>query len=75
MLVVGCSEMNDPSQPQASSNPESAEKTVPYGRAGTPEDIAGTVIFLASRAGAYVNGQFLDVDGGLLLIANGTTKL
>jgi len=29
---------------------------VPLTRIGTPEDVAGTALFLASRAGAYVNG-------------------
>ena len=35
-------------------------------RLGRPEDIAGMVVFLASDAGAYVTGQILSVDGGLL---------
>jgi len=37
---------------------------VPRGRIGSPEDIAGTVIFLASRAGAYTTGAVVPVDGG-----------
>lgn len=36
----------------------------PLGRIGEPEDIAGAAIFLASRAGAYVTGQAIVVDGG-----------
>lgn len=32
---------------------------VPLKRAGTPEDVAGTALFLASRAGAYVNGTLM----------------
>lgn len=37
---------------------------IPLGRAGTPEDIAGIAIHLASRAGAYVTGAVIPVDGG-----------
>lgn len=38
---------------------------VPRGRTGTPEDVAGAVIYLASRAGAYVTGSVIPVEGGL----------
>ncbi|MEP3071417.1 SDR family oxidoreductase [Maricaulis sp.] len=38
---------------------------VPSGRIGTPEDMAGAAIFLASRAGDYVVGSTLIVDGGV----------
>ncbi|KAA8906434.1 hypothetical protein FN846DRAFT_718846 [Sphaerosporella brunnea] len=40
------------------------EAGVPLGRIGTPEDVAGACIFLASRAGAYINGATITVDGG-----------
>lgn len=36
----------------------------PLGRIGEPSDMAGTAIYLASKAGAYVNGVVLPVDGG-----------
>jgi len=39
--------------------------TVPLGRIGEPEDMAGAALFLASRAGAYVTGTVLPVDGGI----------
>ncbi|KZS96351.1 NAD(P)-binding protein [Sistotremastrum niveocremeum HHB9708] len=37
---------------------------IPAGRWGTPEDFAGPVVFLASKASMYVNGELLVVDGG-----------
>ena len=37
----------------------------PLRRIGEPEDMAGTAIYLASRAGAYVTGAVLPVDGGI----------
>lgn len=36
----------------------------PDGRIGRPEDIAGTVVYLASRAASHVNGACLTIDGG-----------
>ena len=41
------------------------ESMVPRGRTGTPEDMAGATLFLASRAGAYVTGSVIAVEGGL----------
>jgi NAD(P)-dependent dehydrogenase (short-subunit alcohol dehydrogenase family) len=37
---------------------------IPSARMGTPEDVAGTALYLASRAGAYVNGATITLDGG-----------
>ncbi len=42
---------------------------VPLGRIGEPSDMAGTAIFLASRAGAYVSGAVIPVDGGIVASA------
>ncbi|MBG0828750.1 SDR family oxidoreductase [Planomonospora sp. ID67723] len=39
--------------------------SVPLGRIGSPEDMAGTAIYLASRAGAYLTGAVIPVDGGI----------
>jgi NAD(P)-dependent dehydrogenase (short-subunit alcohol dehydrogenase family) len=39
---------------------------IPLGRAGEPEDAQGAVAFLASRAGAYVNGHVIPLDGGYI---------
>jgi gluconate 5-dehydrogenase len=38
----------------------------PAGRWGQPEDLAGAALLLASRAGDYINGQVIYVDGGIL---------
>lgn len=38
---------------------------VPSARAGTPEDVAGTALYLASRASGYTNGATITIDGGL----------
>jgi meso-butanediol dehydrogenase / (S,S)-butanediol dehydrogenase / diacetyl reductase len=40
---------------------------VPMGRAGTGEDVAGLVTFLASDDAAYITGQTINVDGGLIM--------
>ncbi|KAM3415355.1 hypothetical protein BST61_g8884 [Cercospora zeina] len=37
---------------------------IPAGRWGTPDDFKGSVVYLASRASAYVSGEVLTVDGG-----------
>ena len=42
------------------------EATIPAGRLGLPEDVAGPATFLASRDADYINGVLLFVDGGLL---------
>ncbi|HVF90087.1 MAG TPA: SDR family oxidoreductase [Blastocatellia bacterium] len=44
---------------------DSVEANCPLKRIGSPEDMAGAAIYLASRAGAYVNGVVIPVDGGI----------
>lgn len=41
-----------------------AMERIPLGRLGTPDDIANTVVFLASDAASYITGQTIAVDGG-----------
>jgi len=43
---------------------ERFEKACPLGRLGEPADMAGIALFLASRAGSYINGAVIPVDGG-----------
>jgi gluconate 5-dehydrogenase len=40
----------------------------PAGRWGRPDELVGTVVFLASSASDYVNGQIIYVDGGMLAV-------
>jgi NAD(P)-dependent dehydrogenase (short-subunit alcohol dehydrogenase family) len=44
---------------------DEVKERIPAGRIGTPEDMAGAAIYLASRAGDYVMGSTLVVDGGV----------
>jgi 3-oxoacyl-[acyl-carrier protein] reductase len=46
---------------------EAALERIPLGRLGTPQDMAGVALFLASPLSAYVIGHTIPVDGGLLL--------
>ncbi|MDI6738822.1 MAG: 3-oxoacyl-[acyl-carrier-protein] reductase [Candidatus Edwardsbacteria bacterium] len=46
---------------------ETYKKGIPLARFGVPEDVAGAVLFLVSDAAAYVTGQVLHVDGGLVM--------
>ncbi len=45
---------------------DAIREQIPLRRIGEPSDMAGAAIFLCSKAGAYVNGAVLPVDGGLV---------
>ena len=60
-----------PSTPRVTtSNPrrlEGALERIPLKRLGTPADMAGAALFLASPLSSYIVGQTIVVDGGLIL--------
>lgn len=45
---------------------------IPAERVGTEEDMAGCILYLTSRAGAYLNGNVIVTDGGRLSVMSGT---
>jgi 3-oxoacyl-[acyl-carrier protein] reductase len=46
---------------------QTAVKSIPLGRVGSPEDVASAVRFLASDEAGYITGHVLNVNGGLLM--------
>ncbi len=52
---------------------DAVAQAIPAGRIGEPEDMAAAAIYLASRAGDYVVGETITVDGGLVHAALGTS--
>ena len=63
------SEMNRAARDHA----DEVAASIPSGRIGVAEDMAGTAIYLASRAGDYVVGDTITVDGGIVHAALGTS--
>ena len=51
---------------------EAIAASAPMRRIGRDDDMAGVAVYLASRAGAYVNGAIIPVDGGIATTASGT---
>ena len=61
---------NIPVRFESTEHPERLEaslKAIPLRRVGTPEDMAGAALFLASPLASYITGQTIIVDGGLTL--------
>jgi NAD(P)-dependent dehydrogenase (short-subunit alcohol dehydrogenase family) len=59
---------NTPLTAAVFSDPDWVRRTsnrIPLGRTGTPEDLAGIVVFLASDASDYITGEMIFVDGGI----------
>ena len=46
-----------------------AARAVPMHRVGRPDDMAGTILFLTGRAGAYTSGAIVPLDGGMSVAA------
>jgi 3-oxoacyl-[acyl-carrier protein] reductase len=46
---------------------EATARSVPLGRAGTPEDVARVIVFLAGPGSAYLTGETIEINGGLLM--------
>jgi NAD(P)-dependent dehydrogenase (short-subunit alcohol dehydrogenase family) len=46
---------------------ETQQSRIPAGRKGEPQELAATVVFLASPASGYITGQVLPVDGGMTI--------
>jgi 3-oxoacyl-[acyl-carrier protein] reductase len=46
---------------------EEYKKLIPVGRFGTPQDVAEVIAFLASEASAYLTGQLIFIDGGMMM--------
>ncbi len=53
---------------------EAIAASAPLRRIGRDDDMAGIAIFLASRAGSYVNGAIIPVDGGIATTASGSGR-
>lgn len=47
---------------------ETIRKTIPLGRAGKPEEIAGPVLFLCTEHAAFISGEIFNVNGGAVLV-------
>ncbi len=67
--LIRTAQLLDPYHSVGESGIKPAERAVPLGRIGTPEDIADVAVFLASAGARYLTGQVITVDGGLTIAA------
>jgi 3-oxoacyl-[acyl-carrier protein] reductase len=54
-------------EPFAGGGREAIESTIPLGRVASPEDVAGSVLFLASPLARHITGEIVNVNGGSVL--------
>jgi 3-oxoacyl-[acyl-carrier protein] reductase len=70
-ILVNCIAPGFIETDMTASLPDEARATlleqIALGRLGQPDDVAGTVLFLASDLAAYITGQVLVVDGGMVI--------
>jgi 3-oxoacyl-[acyl-carrier protein] reductase len=57
----------DPVKKQISDHEDEYIRSIPLGRIGKPEDVAGAVLFLCSPLSDYITGIVLDINGGLYM--------
>jgi NAD(P)-dependent dehydrogenase (short-subunit alcohol dehydrogenase family) len=55
-------------EPPSRFSPEEYLKLVPLARIGTPEEVAGPILFLAGEASKYITGEVLHINGGALMV-------
>jgi 3-oxoacyl-[acyl-carrier protein] reductase len=53
---------------QDAKSGEEIRRTIPMGRVGTPEEIAGPVLFLCSEYASFITGEIFNVNGGAVLV-------
>jgi 3-oxoacyl-[acyl-carrier protein] reductase len=53
---------------QDAKSGEEIRRTIPMGRVGTPEEIAGPVLFLCSEYASFIAGEIFNVNGGAVLV-------